>query len=224
MSFITSDFLLHGDTARRLYQTYAEHQPIIDYHCHLPVADLASNRRFRNLHEIWLEGDHYKWRAMRANGVPERYCTGDADPYEKFLAWARTVPFTLRNPLYHWTHLELARIGPIRQQIAGATTRVFALLDVVPSVADSPAAVRKLSREFIEHYRNDEAGWQTVLPLSVVVAQRATRPAAADVTLFKAMGMGIADLALGIEVYRRAIEQGAGRALPHPRPVSPRLQ
>jgi glucuronate isomerase len=109
MAFITSDFLLPGKTASRLYHTVAASQPIIDYHCHLPVADLASNRRFRNLHEIWLEGDHYKWRAMRANGVPERFCTGDAEPYEKFLAWARTVPYTLRNPLYHWTHLELAR-------------------------------------------------------------------------------------------------------------------
>ena len=109
MGFITEDFLLQGETARRLYHTYAADHPILDYHCHLPLRDLAANRRFTNLTEIWLEGDHYKWRAMRANGVPERYCTGDADPYEKFLAWARTVPATLRNPLYHWTHLELLR-------------------------------------------------------------------------------------------------------------------
>src|SRR5439155_19992539 len=83
--------------------------PIFDYHCHLSPRDIAENRRFANLFEIWLEGDHYKWRAMRANGVPEKYITGDAAPYEKFLAWARTVPYTLRNPLYHWTHLELQR-------------------------------------------------------------------------------------------------------------------
>src|SRR3989337_2321184 len=83
--------------------------PILDYHCHLPPADVARNRRFANLFEIWLEGDHYKWRAMRANGVPERFCTGDASPYDKFLAWAATVPHCLRNPLYHWTHLELRR-------------------------------------------------------------------------------------------------------------------
>ena len=95
--------------ARRLYREHAEPQPILDYHCHLPPADVASNRRFANLFEIWLEGDHYKWRAMRANGVSERYCTGDAAPYEKFLAWAATVPKCLRNPLYHWTHLELRR-------------------------------------------------------------------------------------------------------------------
>jgi glucuronate isomerase len=109
MSFIHDNFLLGGKTARHLYDQYAAHQPILDYHCHLPPRDLADDRRFANLFEIWLEGDHYKWRAMRANGVPERFCTGDADPYEKFLAWAATVPRCLRNPLYHWTHLELRR-------------------------------------------------------------------------------------------------------------------
>ena len=109
MPFIHDDFLLDGAAARRLYHERAGHQPILDYHCHLSPKDIAENRRFANLFEIWLEGDHYKWRAMRANGVAERFCTGDADPYEKFLAWARTVPFTMRNPLYHWTHLELKR-------------------------------------------------------------------------------------------------------------------
>ena len=109
MSFIHEDFLLHTKTARRLYHQFAEDQPILDYHCHLPPKDVAENRRFQNLFEIWLEGDHYKWRAMRANGVAESQCTGDALPYEKYLAWARTVPATLRNPLYHWTHLELKR-------------------------------------------------------------------------------------------------------------------
>ena len=107
--FINDDFLLETDEARGLYSTYAADQPIIDYHCHLPVKDIAENRRFRDLTDAWLEGDHYKWRAMRSNGVNERFCTGDAAPYDKFQAWARTVPCTLRNPLYHWTHLELAR-------------------------------------------------------------------------------------------------------------------
>jgi glucuronate isomerase len=107
--FLDEDFLLSNEVARRLYHEYAARQPIFDYHCHLPAKDVATNHRFENLFEIWLKGDHYKWRAMRANGVPERYCTGDAAPYEKFLAWARTVPYTLRNPLYHWTHLELRR-------------------------------------------------------------------------------------------------------------------
>ena len=109
MSFIHDDFLLSTKTARRLYHTFAAPEPILDYHNHLPPQDIAGNRQFKNLFEIWLEGDHYKWRAMRANGVPERLITGDAAPLEKFQAWAATVPHTLRNPLFHWTHLELKR-------------------------------------------------------------------------------------------------------------------
>lgn len=109
MNFIHDDFLLQSDAARRLYHDYAEKQPILDYHNHLPPADIARNRGFNDLSEIWLEGDHYKWRAMRADGVDEKFCTGDATPFEKFAAWAKTVPHTLRNPLYHWTHLELKR-------------------------------------------------------------------------------------------------------------------
>ena len=117
MSFITDRFLLHSEAAWRLYRDHAASQPIFDYHCHLPPQDIAADRRFANLTEIWLEGDHYKWRAMRANGVPERYCTGDADPYDKFLAWAETVPRTVRNPLYHWTHLELERYFGITDRL-----------------------------------------------------------------------------------------------------------
>jgi glucuronate isomerase len=109
MTFIHDDFLLQGTMARRLFHEAAAHLPIIDYHCHLPPKDIATNRTFANLFEIWLEGDHYKWRAMRAAGISEEYCTGSADPYDKFLAWAKTVPKTLRNPLYHWSHLELQR-------------------------------------------------------------------------------------------------------------------
>lgn len=108
-TFIHEDFLLHSPTARRLYHEAARHQPILDYHCHLPPADVAGNRQFETLFDIWLAGDHYKWRAMRWNGVPEELITGSADPRDKFLAFARTVPLALRNPLYHWTHLELLR-------------------------------------------------------------------------------------------------------------------
>ncbi|HDR67665.1 MAG TPA: glucuronate isomerase [Bacteroidaceae bacterium] len=107
--FLDEDFLLDNKTARRLYHEIAENLPIIDYHCHLPPDEIASDRKFENLTQIWLAGDHYKWRAMRANGVDERFCTGDASDEEKFLKWAETVPDTLRNPLYHWTHLELKR-------------------------------------------------------------------------------------------------------------------
>ncbi len=109
MAFIHDDFLLGNEAARRLYHEYAAGEPILDYHNHLPPAEIAGNRQFANLGEVWLEGDHYKWRAMRANGEAEAMVTGDASAKEKFLAWARTVPHTLGNPLYHWTHLELAR-------------------------------------------------------------------------------------------------------------------
>ena len=95
MSFIHEDFLLHSATAKRLFHEYASAEPILDYHSHLPPADIDADRRFKNLFEIWLEGDHYKWRAMRADGVAEKYCTGDATPFEKFQAWAKTVPNTL---------------------------------------------------------------------------------------------------------------------------------
>src|ERR1035438_10528427 len=126
MSFIHEDFLLHTKTARRFYHQFAEDQPILDYHCHLPPQDVAENRRFQNLFEIWLEGDHYKWRAIRANGVPESLCTGDAPVYEKYLAWERTVPYTLRNPLYHWTHLELQRYFGITELLdEGSAPRVW---------------------------------------------------------------------------------------------------
>ncbi|MBK7653518.1 MAG: glucuronate isomerase [Flammeovirgaceae bacterium] len=109
ISFLGEDFLLHTDSACELYHDYASTCAIIDYHNHLSPKDIAENRKFENLTAIWLEGDHYKWRAMRANGVNERFITGNAEPKEKFLAWAKTVPATLRNPLYHWTHLELKR-------------------------------------------------------------------------------------------------------------------
>jgi glucuronate isomerase len=109
MGFITDTFLLETETAKLFYEMYAAPQPIFDYHCHLSARDIAEDRRFANLFEIWLEGDHYKWRVMRANGVPERFCTGDAEPIQKFLAWARTVPATIGNVQYHWTHLELQR-------------------------------------------------------------------------------------------------------------------
>src|SRR5512143_3632981 len=123
--FISDDFLLTTDRARKLYHQYASDEPILDYHCHLSPKDIAENRRFNDLFEIWLEGDHYKWRAMRANGVPERYCTGDVAPFEKFMAWARTVPYTLRNPLYHWTHLELKRYFGIEELLSESTARAI---------------------------------------------------------------------------------------------------
>ncbi|TDW99199.1 glucuronate isomerase [Dinghuibacter silviterrae] len=115
MQFLDDDFLLNTKTARQLYHEYASALPIIDYHCHLSPALIASDHRFANLTEAWLAGDHYKWRAMRANGVSEDFCTGDRPDAEKFARWAETVPYTLRNPLYHWTHLELQRYFGVRE-------------------------------------------------------------------------------------------------------------
>lgn len=108
-NFISNNFLLSNQTAVHLYHDIAKDLPIIDYHCHLPIEEIAANKKFLNLTHIWLNGDHYKWRAMRANGVDEKYCTGNASDYEKFEAWAETVPLTIRNPLYHWTHMELKK-------------------------------------------------------------------------------------------------------------------
>jgi len=119
--FINEDFLLETKTARRLFHEYAEDQPIIDFHCHLSPSMIAEDRRFNNPGEAWLEGDHYKWRAMRTNGINELYCTGNATPKEKFDRWAETVPATVGNPLYHWTHLELARYFGIFDLLSPAT-------------------------------------------------------------------------------------------------------
>ncbi|WP_125153549.1 glucuronate isomerase [Clostridium rectalis] len=107
--FMDEDFLLSSNTAVNLYKNYAKDMPIIDYHCHLDAKEIFENKRFKNITEAWLYGDHYKWRAMRSNGIDEEYITGNAGDYEKFMAWARTIPMTIGNPLYHWTHLELQR-------------------------------------------------------------------------------------------------------------------
>jgi len=122
-TFVTEDFLLHSDVARELYHNHAAQEPIHDYHCHLPPEQIAGNKTFRNLYEVWLAGDHYKWRAMRSNGVSEKFCTGDASDWEKFLAFAKTVPATLRNPLYHWTHLELKRFFGITDLLDESTAK-----------------------------------------------------------------------------------------------------
>ena len=114
-SFIHENFLLNNKTAVDLYHKYAENMPIYDYHCHLSPKDIAENRKFNNITELWLEGDHYKWRALRAHGIDEKYITGDGDPKEKFAAWAKTVPYTLGNALYHWTHIELKKYFGIEE-------------------------------------------------------------------------------------------------------------
>ena len=120
--FMSEDFLLQSKTAKILYHEHAEKMPIYDYHCHLPADRIAADHRFDNLTQIWLYGDHYKWRAMRTNGVPERYITGNASDVEKFTKWAETVPYCLGNPLYHWTHLELKNPFRIKNKLVGPDT------------------------------------------------------------------------------------------------------
>ncbi len=121
--FMDENFLLESKVAEELYHGYAEDLPIIDYHCHLSPADIANDRKFKNITAIWLDGDHYKWRAMRTNGVGEKFITGNSDDYERFAKWAETVPYTLRNPLYHWTHLELKRYFGIDKLLNPATAK-----------------------------------------------------------------------------------------------------
>jgi glucuronate isomerase len=119
--FICENFLLGNKTAEILYHKYAENKPIIDFHCHLSPAMIAEDRQFNNLTQAWLEGDHYKWRSMRINGIDESYCTGSASDQDKFIKWSETVPYTVGNPLYHWTHLELARYFNISGLLSPST-------------------------------------------------------------------------------------------------------
>ena len=120
--FMPEDFLLQSKTAKILYHEHAKKMPIYDYHCHLPADQIAADHRFENLTQAWLYGDHYKWRAMRANGIAEKYITGDANDYEKFEKWAQTVPYCIRNPLYHWTHLELKNPFGVKDKLLGPET------------------------------------------------------------------------------------------------------
>ncbi|MBR1877530.1 MAG: glucuronate isomerase, partial [Paludibacteraceae bacterium] len=124
--FMDKDFLLQTETAQELYHNHAAKMPIIDYHCHLIPQMVAENKRFESIAQIWLMGDHYKWRAMRSNGVDERFCTGkDTTDWEKFEKWAETVPYTFRNPLYHWTHLELKTAFGIEERLNPETARAI---------------------------------------------------------------------------------------------------
>ncbi len=122
-SFMDANFLLQTPTAQELYHNHAAHLPIIDYHCHLNPQEIAEDHRFANITELWLGGDHYKWRALRSNGVEEKYITGDASDWEKFKKWAETMPYCMRNPLYHWTHLELRTAFGINKLLNAKTAR-----------------------------------------------------------------------------------------------------
>ncbi|NIG55525.1 glucuronate isomerase [Chitinophaga sp. Cy-1792] len=143
--FLDENFLLNTRTAEQLYHDFARDMPIIDYHCHLPPAQIAGDTSFANITQAWLYGDHYKWRAMRINGVHESYCTGDQTDYDKFEKWAATVPKTLRNPLYHWTHLELQRYFGINDILNADSAR--AIYDHSSALLQQPShSVRNLLR------------------------------------------------------------------------------
>jgi glucuronate isomerase len=122
-AFLDQDFLLQSPTAQTLYHQYAASMPIIDYHNHLVPQQIADDHQFENITQAWLYGDHYKWRAMRAHGVDEKYITGNASDEEKFMKWAETVPYTMRNPLYHWTHLELQRYFGVTEVLNSASAK-----------------------------------------------------------------------------------------------------
>lgn len=143
--FLDENFLLQNKTAQQLYNDFARPQPIIDYHNHLPPDQIANDINFENLTQVWLYGDHYKWRAMRTNGINEKYCTGNASDYEKFENWAATVPYTMRNPLYHWTHLELQRYFGINTILnAGSAKAIYD--DASAKLRTAEYSVRNLLR------------------------------------------------------------------------------
>ncbi|WZL89808.1 glucuronate isomerase [Salinimicrobium sp. 3283s] len=145
-NFIDADFLLETNHARKLYHDFAKSMPLIDYHCHLSAKDIAKNRIFENLTQLWIEGDHYKWRAMRALGIEEKYITGEASDREKFRKWAATIPYTLMNPLYHWTHLELKRYFGVDEILN--TSNAEEVYDHCNSLISTPEfSVRNLLRK-----------------------------------------------------------------------------
>ena len=145
--FITPDFMLSTKQAKKLFHNYAEKMPIFDYHCHLPVKQIAEDITFENLTQIWLYGDHYKWRAMRTNGVPEKFCTGEATDFQKFEKWSETVPHTLRNPLYHWTHLELARYFGIDDRLLDTKSAKYIYDKASEMLKSKEFSVRNLMRK-----------------------------------------------------------------------------
>ena len=179
--FIHEDFLLDTKTASKLYHTYAEQLPIIDYHCHISPKEVAQNRQFENMTQIWLAGDHYKWRAMRTCGVDERFITGNVSDWEKFEMWARTVPKTIRNPLFHWTHLELNRPFGISNMMLNEKTakRIWEKCNVKLATSDfrTQGMIKRMnvevicttddpidSLEYHEAYEKNGNGYTRMLP------------------------------------------------------------
>jgi glucuronate isomerase len=210
--FLSEDFLLQTATARTLYHEFAEGMPIFDFHCHLPVAEIAQDKRFANLTDIWLKGDHYKWRAMRADGVAERLITGEAPDPEKFRAWAATVPRTIRNPLYHWTHLELKRYFGISGKLLGPATadEIYAACSAMLQTAEF--STRRILQRMnvkvvcttddpadpLEHHRRLRE--DRSFPVAVVPCFRADRALAADAPADLNAWLGRLEAAAGVAI------------------------
>ncbi len=208
--FLDKNFLLENPTAEKLYHDYASPMPIIDYHCHLNPQQIAEDKNFENLTQIWLAGDHYKWRAMRANGVNEKYITGDASDREKFIKWAETVPDTLRNPLYHWTHLELQRYFGIDDLLGPATAEL--IYDKVNEMlASGDYSVRSMIRKM-----NVEVICTTDDPVDSLVHHQKIREDGFETSVFPAWR---ADKAMAVEdaesynEYMLKLEEAAGRSI-----------
>lgn len=208
--FLDEQFLLNTDTAQILYHGYAANMPIIDYHCHLPPQQIAENTRFDNITQVWLNGDHYKWRAMRTNGVDEHYITGAASDREKFRKWAETVPYTMRNPLYHWTHLELQRYFGISELLNKDTAdRIF---DETQEKLRSPEyRVRGLLERM-----NVKIICTTDDPIDTLDFHRQLREEAFEIPVFPAFrpdaGMNLSDLEK-FKAYVTALEKVSDRSI-----------
>lgn len=207
-SFLDDNFLLQTGTAQQLYHGFARDMPVIDYHCHLPPDQIAGDHRFANLTEAWLQGDHYKWRAMRTNGVSESYCTGAEPDREKFRQWAATVPYTLRNPLYHWTHLELRRYFGVNDILSPATADE--VYDHCSHLLRQPEySVRNLLRRM-----NVEIVCTTDDPIDPLEHHRRLRDEGSDIRMLPAFrpdkAMQVADPAV-FNTYVAKLEAAAGK-------------
>ena len=199
LPFMNPDFMLQNDTAKRLYREHAANMPIIDYHCHLSPKMIAEDHQFSTITELWLGGDHYKWRAMRTNGVDERYITGDASDWEKFEKWAETVSYVMRNPLYHWSHMELRTAFGITDTLNAQSAR--RIYDICNEKLAGPGMT---ARGLMEHY-NVEVVCTTVDPVDTLEYHKAIRESGFKVKVYPAWRPDKAMAVTDPESYRAYI-------------------
>ena len=200
-AFMDKDFLLETETAQMLYHEHAKNLPIIDYHCHLIPEMVAKDHKFRSITEVWLGGDHYKWRGMRTNGVDEKYITGDSTDWEKFEKWAETVPYTLRNPLYHWTHLELKTAFGIDKILNPSTAR-----EIFDECNEKLQLPEFSARGLMRHY-NVEAVCTTDDPIDSLEHHIATRESGFEIKMLPTWRPDKAMAVENPEAYRQYIEK-----------------